>query len=300
MKAPKTKPAMRDAFRRLSAGLHSRLKTMSAHEMYDHGRMMAPGGMLLAETMADHLEVGSGSRILDLGCGRGQTSIMLARRYGCDVVSLDLWIGAGERRKLVSDAGVAALVCCLQGDITRGLPEGIGSLDAIFAMQSFHSFGARPGMLKYLHSLLREGGQVVIGQTCFGQEPADWPSVFKDSKGRHVEYGRYHSPGWWAELFAKNRLFDVSHCRELPEGDVFWEDHIVYCGDQDGWSRKFIEDHSWLFRQVLYGRRRNPRLTHFILSARKPSARDALDGDPSDRQEDWMRHPSQFREARSP
>lgn len=299
MKPRKTPLAMHDALRRLSAELYPRLKTMSADEMYDHGRMMAPGGMLLAEMMAERLEVGRGSRVLDLGCGRGQTSIMLARRFGCDVISLDLWVGAEERRKLVSAAGVAELVCCLQGDITRGLPKDIGSLDAIFAMQSFQSFGARPGMLKYLHSLLRQGGQIVIGQTCFSQEPVEWPSIFKNSKDFHVEYGRYHSPAWWAELFARDRFFDVSHCRELPEGDVFWEDHILYCGDRNGWSVKFIEDHSWLFRQVLYGRSRKPRLTHFVLSARKPRTRDTLGGDACNRSEGRTQSPSQFQQTRA-
>ncbi len=279
---------------------HPRLMSMSWDEMHDYGRMMAPGGLLLAETMADHLEVCSGSRILDLGCGRGQTSVMLARRFGCHVISLDLWIGADERRRLVSDAGVTELVCCLQGDIGRGLPEGIRSLDAIFAMQSFHSFGGRPGILKYLHSLLREGGQIVIGQTCFSQEPADWPNIFKNSNGCHVEYGHYHSPAWWAELFAKDRLFDVSHCRELPDGDVFWEDHISYCGDQNSWSQKFIEDNSWLFRQVLHGRHGKPRLTHFVLSACKSKSRDPLGTDSSNRHEKWAQNPIRFQEVRAP
>lgn len=300
MQTPTASSPIRNTFRRLSAARHPRLMNMSCDEMYDYGRMMAPGGMLLAQTMADHLEVCSSSRVLDLGCGRGQTSVMLARRFGCHVISLDLWVGADERRKLESDAGVTDLVCCLQGDIRRGLPEGIGSLDAIFAMQSFHSFGGRPGILTYLHSLLREGGQFVIGQTCFDQEPADWPSIFKNSNDCYVDYGRYHSPGWWAELFAKDRLFDVSHCRELPDGDVFWEDHISYCGDRNGWSQKFIEGHSWLFRQVLHGRRRKPRLTHFILSARKPKSRDRLGGNSSNRYQKFTRGPLRFQAARAP
>jgi len=261
--------SLRKRFRQLTADRHPMLETMSRDDMYDFGRMMAPGGMLLAGMMAMHLTPGSGLRVLDIGCGRGQTSVMLASEYGADVVSVDLWIGSRERQRLARERGVSDRVLALQGNIVRGLASGCAAFDAIFAMQAFHSFGARRGMLEYLARLLKPGGRIVIGQTCFRDEPKFIPDMLRDDEGWNTEYALYHSPDWWTALFLKGGQFAVAHCAEIPDGDIFWEDHVVYCGDRAGWSEDFVARHAWRLRHIDRSRIVEPHLTHFILSAVK-------------------------------
>jgi SAM-dependent methyltransferase len=253
------------------------LATMSRDAVYDGGRMMAPGGMLLARMMTSHLPLGPGARVLDIGCGRGQTSIMLASDFGAEVVSVDLWISSSDRQSLAHQAGVEDRILALQGDITRGLPQSTGVFDAVFVMQAFHSFGTRPGILKYLASLLKPGGRIVIGQTSFRRDPETIPAALRDDDGWNTEYARYHGPEWWSALFARDGLFAVEFCEEVQDGDVFWEDHVLYCGDRAGWSDDFMARNGWIIRHIDQSRTAEPHLTHFILAAAKhaPNRTDA-------------------------
>ncbi len=260
---------IRSAFRRLDPARHKALPNLTRDEIYDNGEMMAPGGLFLAKLMADKLDLRPGSTVLDLGCGRGQSSVFLAAKYKVNVVSVDLWIGSEERRSNAAQAGVASQITPLQGDIKRGLPGGFGGFDAIFAMQSFHTFGTSNGILKYLASLLRSGGKMCIAQTCFNEEPAALPDIYRETGGWNAEYEKYHSPNWWRRHFETVGELAVEYCDAMPDGEIFWEDHALYHGDRAGWTREYLEKTAWLNRQMLWGRSNSPSLTHFMLTATK-------------------------------
>lgn len=63
------------SFRRLKPGRYPILRHMTRDEIYDGGNWMAPGGLLLASMIAERLSFRPGERVLDLGCGRGQSSV---------------------------------------------------------------------------------------------------------------------------------------------------------------------------------------------------------------------------------
>ncbi len=58
--------------------------------------------------------------------------------------------------------------------------------------------------------------------------------------------------------------------QELPDGDVMWEDDLLYTGDRAEWSPEFLERSGWLIRQILSGRTSPPTLTHCLVVARRP------------------------------
>ncbi len=69
----------------------------------------ASGGanvLWLTEWLAEALELQSGMRVLDLGCGRAMSSIFLRREFGVQVWATDLWFSASENVQRVRDAGV--------------------------------------------------------------------------------------------------------------------------------------------------------------------------------------------------
>lgn len=259
-------------FRELSDFRYPILSELTRDQIYDDGRMMAPGGLLLARLMADKIGISNGMRVLDIGCGLGQSSVFLAKQFNCDVVSLDLYVDVYSRKKIAEENNVANKILMLQGDIRKGLPEGIGHFDLIFCMQAFHSFGTNSFILKYLSSLLDQEGRICIAQTCFNKENNLLPPIYKNSDGWNTEYQHYHSPEWWKERFNKTSQFFVTECYELMEGDVMWEDHVLYHGEKNNWSPDFMMNFGWLMKQLLYGKMFNPYLTHLLLTASKTSA----------------------------
>ena len=54
---------------------------------------MGPHPLWLLEDLARDLELRPGMRVLDLGSGKGTTSVFLALEYGVQVWAADLWIG---------------------------------------------------------------------------------------------------------------------------------------------------------------------------------------------------------------
>lgn len=257
----------REAFRQLSPERHPLLARLTRDDVYDRGRWMAPGGLLLAHLMAEPLALTCGSTVIDLGCGRGQSSVFLATEYEASVVSMDLWVGAEDRRRAAADAGVADRITPLQGDIRRGLPIAFPPADAIFCLQAFHTFGTHRGLLTYLATLLKPGGRLCVAQGCFSEEPGPLGSPFTDTDGWDVRYDTYHSPAWWRTHVEASGAFTVDACHEVTDGDILWEDDVRYRGDRAGWSQEFLARSAWLMRHILHGRSRGPALTHMLLVA---------------------------------
>ncbi len=49
-----------------------------------------PGGFEATHKLLDLCHIDKDSKVLDIGCGKGTTSVFLAQKYGCNVVGLDL------------------------------------------------------------------------------------------------------------------------------------------------------------------------------------------------------------------
>src|SRR5271154_3681581 len=103
----------------------------------------ASGGansLWLAEWLASALDLRLGMRVLDLGCGRGSSSIFLRREFGVQVWATDLWFSAAENLQRIRDAEVEDGVFPLNAD-ARSLPFAPNFFDAIVCVDSICYFG---------------------------------------------------------------------------------------------------------------------------------------------------------------
>lgn len=258
-------------FRRIHAARHPILADYTRDEVYGNGDKMAPGALYLAAEMTRSMTLVPGDRVLDLGCGKGDTSIFLSRHFGVRVAALDSWITEGFLREKFVSKGYGGQIVPYNLDVTRALPFDDAYFDAVFCMQAFHSFGGSVRFLKHLLRHLKPGGQICVAGTCFNEELEDGvvPDVYRDTDGWDAEYTKYHSPGWWQTLFEKQSLLDVTQCYELDNGLAMWEDVILYGSERAGESQEWFEKGQWLIRQLVHSRGHRPYLTHFVLSARK-------------------------------
>src|SRR5437899_11198870 len=116
----------------------------------------------LAEWLTDALDLRPGMRVLDLGCGRGASSIFLRREFDVQVWAADLWNGVSERFQRVQDAGVEDGVFPIHAD-ARSLPFAAEFFDAVICIDAFPYCGGTDDLyLHYLARFVKPGGQVGI------------------------------------------------------------------------------------------------------------------------------------------
>jgi SAM-dependent methyltransferase len=265
-----TAPEFRSRLRRVKRRDYPELAAYSRDEIYGSGDNMAPGGLYLAARMCRGLELTMGDRVLDLGCGRGDSSVFLARMFGARVAAADLWVSPAELAAKFDRRGVGDVVMPLQLDARSPLPFADEYFDAVFCMQAFYAFGTTQRGLTRILRHLRPGGRLVIGTTCFNEEPANGlPEVYRNTDGWNAEYAKYHSPPWWADHFRDSGLVDVIECVELDDGVVLWEDEFAYSGDRVGWTDEWFDGTRWLAEQLAFGRERRPYLTHLVATVEK-------------------------------
>jgi len=135
-------------------------------ENYDNNwiqeNWMGPNPLILLEELCEHLDLKPGMKVLDMGCGKGLTSIFLAKEYGVIVFANDLWIDATDNLRRFEEAGVADKVYPIHAE-AHALPYANGFFDAVIAIDCYHYFGAgETYFVDVFSKLVKPGGQFGI------------------------------------------------------------------------------------------------------------------------------------------
>ncbi|WP_454633942.1 class I SAM-dependent methyltransferase [Bradyrhizobium cenepequi] len=126
------------------------------------GDTLHPGGAQLTERLGRILNLGPGARVLDVASGRGDGTLVLAARFGCEVVGLDfgqrnLEAAIKEARKL----GLADKVAFYCGDAER-LPFAHEAFDAVVCECALCTFPDKPAAVAEFARVLKPAGRVGI------------------------------------------------------------------------------------------------------------------------------------------
>lgn len=186
---------------------------------------MGPNPLWLLEDLARDLDLRPGMRILDLGSGKGATSVFLAREYGAEVVAADWWIAPEEAAAVFADVGVGDRVTAVRAE-AHALPFEEGSFDAVVSVDAFEYFGTADGYLPYLLRFLRPGGQVGMATPAMTREVRELgriPAHVKSVVG--WEAMAWHTAEWWRFQWATTELVDVTSARLQPGG---WQDWLLW------------------------------------------------------------------------
>ena len=165
-------------------------------EEYDEKRF-SQGGRLIdrreKQAVLDALEPVEDKKILEIACGTGRFTAMLAER-GADIIGLDIsgpMLQQGRER--AQAAGVADSLEYMRGDAGR-LPFPDNQFDAVFAMRFFH---------------LADTPAAFLDEMCRVSKERIFFDTFKQYSARTL----YN----WA-LPMGSRLYSSSEVRELLEG----------------------------------------------------------------------------------
>lgn len=116
-------------------------------ELFNKEYLMGPNSIRLLEEMLEKYPLRRGTRVLDLGCGKGLTSLFLAKEADVNVFAADLWISATENNIRFNEWEVSDKVIPIHAD-ANDLPFAEEYFDAIVSIDSFHYVATQPNFFK--------------------------------------------------------------------------------------------------------------------------------------------------------
>jgi cyclopropane fatty-acyl-phospholipid synthase-like methyltransferase len=204
------------------------------------GLDMGPNPLWQLEDLLSDLRLQPGQKVLDLGCGKGATSVFLVKECAVDVVAFDLWVPEDELRKNLHAAGVADRATAVHGS-ARELPFHDDEFDAIISVDAFEYFGTDVRFLPDLLRILRPGGWLGMTTPALRDDPyqVQPPAHVTDLVG--WEAAGWHAPDWWVTHWQLSGLVDNVNARMQKGGR---EDWLI-------WSRALGEDQDGAVTRML-------------------------------------------------
>ena len=188
--------------------------------------LMGPNAMKILEEVSESLNFEKGMKVLDLGCGRGLTSIFLAKEYDVTVFATDLWVSATENYERIKALGLEDKIIPIHAE-AHDLPFANDFFDAAISIDAYHYFGIEKDYLtKYFAPLVKKGGQIAVAVPGLKREftngvPAELqPYWFEDMDLT------LHSSDWWYNLWENSDLVSIKECKELNCLKESWQDWL--------------------------------------------------------------------------
>jgi len=186
---------------------------------------MGPHPLWQLEDLLSGLRLQPGDRVLDLACGRGATSVFLAREANVHVVAADLLIDQAELNSVLRAADVADKVTAVRAD-ARHLPFGDDAFDAVVCIDAYEYFGTDDHYLPYLTRFLKPGGQLGIAAAAMRRDVRELggiPSHIRACVG--WEALAWHPADWWRFQWEATDLVSVTSARLQDDG---WADWLLW------------------------------------------------------------------------
>ena len=186
--------------------------------------LMGPNSYRIINEMAQDLKITNGMRILDLGCGKGLTSIYLAKNFDVQVYAVDLWITATENYERFKSVNLDSKIIPINCD-AQNLPFANDFFDLAISIDAYHYFGINKGFLsKQITPLVKKGGLIAIGVPGLKNEFTN--GIPEEMKPFWQDDFNFHSCQWWENLWNQEESISINRCYELTCYKEAWNDWL--------------------------------------------------------------------------
>ena len=198
-----------------------------------------PGGLELAEFMAEKMRLEPGKKLLDIGCNRGYQTCFLAKEYKVFAVGIDPWNDRMQEDPMIEHLWMNALAWRVEDSvlgIRAGVPEtnfSSGSFDYLYSTTALEMVRISLGSEGYEKSLeeiariLRRGGIFGLGvpMRLEREIPPDLEPYI--SKGEYSWKKCFRS---LSEILASVQTagFEIIEAEYAPDARRWWMEFAAY------------------------------------------------------------------------
>jgi arsenite methyltransferase len=169
------------------------------------GDSLHPGGLPLTERLGNLLALSPRDHVLDVACGRGESAIFLATRFGCRVTGIDLGESNITHATLCAEGAKVSTVVQFKIADAEMIDYPDASFDVVLCECAFCTFPNKRAATREFARVLRSGGRLGLSDlTRSGELPAEltgllaWIACIADARAAeeyvaHLERGEFLS-----------------------------------------------------------------------------------------------------------
>lgn len=204
--------------------------------------MMGPNSIRILAELLDRfpLRLAPKDVILDLGCGTGLTSLILAKETGAKIFADDLWIGAEENGKRFAKWGVGEQITPVCED-ANDLSFEKEQFSALVSIDSYHYFAGCEGFFQEkILPFMKNGGAVLIGIPGMKDAYAGRAEeLLSDWLGEEAHL--FKSGERWKELIGSGGGIESVETWEMDCFESAWDDWLATDNEFALGDRRYFE-----------------------------------------------------------
>ena len=206
--------------------------------------MMGPNCVRLLGELLDKypLQLTSEDFVLDLGCGTGLTSLVMAKETGAKVYANDLWLSAEENGKRFAEWGIYGQVTPVCEDANNlHLHFDQRQFNALVSIDAYHYFAGEPGFFEErILPYMKDGGVVLIAIPGLKDEYSGRAKELL-SNWLGKEASMFKSPKLWKKLIGSHDRIESVETWEMACFEEAWNEWLAADNEYAHSDRQYFE-----------------------------------------------------------